>query len=123
LDGLYETILGFDLSSFTRKDIILLKAQHVLVHVLFGKIVQDLEVKFDTTTRQKIVFGCLQATHAQNFLLAILIDELDEHMSLMESRAILKYRLMIPLFSVDEICPVCHKACLDNFGEHAIHCK
>ncbi|GKE12295.1 hypothetical protein Tco_1415846 [Tanacetum coccineum] len=30
---------------------------------------------------------------------------------------------MIPLFSVDAICPVCRKACLDSFGEHAVHCK
>ncbi|GJT16820.1 retrovirus-related pol polyprotein from transposon TNT 1-94 [Tanacetum coccineum] len=38
-------------------------------------------------------------------------------------RTILKYHLMIPLFPVDAICPVCHKACLDSFGEHAVHCK
>ncbi|GJZ49020.1 hypothetical protein Tco_0603210 [Tanacetum coccineum] len=30
---------------------------------------------------------------------------------------------MISLFSVDEICSVCRKACLNSFGEHAIHCK
>ncbi|KAJ0558615.1 putative exostosin [Helianthus annuus] len=30
---------------------------------------------------------------------------------------------MIPLFSVDKICVVCHKACLDSFGEHAVHCR
>nr|GEV66082.1 putative reverse transcriptase domain-containing protein [Tanacetum cinerariifolium] len=30
---------------------------------------------------------------------------------------------MIPLFSVDAICPVCRKACLDSFGEYAVHCK
>ncbi|GJY28422.1 hypothetical protein Tco_0404189 [Tanacetum coccineum] len=41
----------------------------------------------------------------------------------MEYHTILKYRLTIPIFSVDEICPVCRKACLDSFGEHAIHCK
>ena len=29
---------------------------------------------------------------------------------------------MIPLFPIDEICPVCRKACLDTFGEHAVHC-
>ncbi|KAM0029283.1 putative exostosin [Helianthus debilis subsp. tardiflorus] len=44
-------------------------------------------------------------------------------MSAVEYRAILRYRLMIPLFRVDEPCPVCRKACLDSFGEHAIHCK
>ncbi|GKF73074.1 hypothetical protein Tco_0219406 [Tanacetum coccineum] len=30
---------------------------------------------------------------------------------------------MIPLFPVDEPCPVCCKVCLDSFGEHAVHCK
>jgi hypothetical protein len=30
---------------------------------------------------------------------------------------------MIPLFSIDEVCPVCRKACLDKFGEHAVHCR
>ncbi|GJU90525.1 hypothetical protein Tco_1302948 [Tanacetum coccineum] len=30
---------------------------------------------------------------------------------------------MIPLFPVDEPCPVCRKVCLDSFGEHAVHCK
>ncbi|KAJ0492709.1 putative exostosin [Helianthus annuus] len=44
-------------------------------------------------------------------------------MSAVEYRVILRYRLMIPLFPVDEPCPVCRKACLDSFGEHAIHCK
>ncbi|XP_076945901.1 uncharacterized protein LOC143617132 [Bidens hawaiensis] len=27
------------------------------------------------------------------------------------------------LFPVDDPCPVCRKACLDSFGEHAVHCK
>ncbi|GJT00103.1 hypothetical protein Tco_0821272 [Tanacetum coccineum] len=44
-------------------------------------------------------------------------------MSPVEYRTIFKYRLMIPLFLVDEIYPVCRKACLDSFGEHDVHCK
>ncbi|KAJ0799682.1 putative exostosin [Helianthus annuus] len=28
-----------------------------------------------------------------------------------------------PPHTVDEPCPVCRKACLNSFGEHAIHCK
>ncbi|KAK2373110.1 hypothetical protein QL285_074171 [Trifolium repens] len=75
------------------------------------------------TTRQKAVFGCLQAAHAQDFLLAILIDGLDQHMSSVEYHTILKYRPMIPLFPIDEVCPICRKACLDNFGEHIVHCR
>ncbi|GJY88442.1 hypothetical protein Tco_0503070 [Tanacetum coccineum] len=58
-----------------------------------------------------------------DFLPAIPIDMLGQHMSLVEYNIILKYRLMIPLFSVDAICPVCRKACLDSFMEHAVQCK
>ncbi|GJW73109.1 hypothetical protein Tco_0132479 [Tanacetum coccineum] len=78
---------------------------------------------FDMTVRQKAVFECLRASHAQDFLLAIPIDGFGQHMSPVEYRTILKYHLMILLFSVDAICPVCRKACLDSFGEHTVHCK
>ncbi|GAU17410.1 hypothetical protein TSUD_232870 [Trifolium subterraneum] len=44
-------------------------------------------------------------------------------MSPVEYRTILRYRLMIPLFPKDEVCPVCRKKCLDTFGEHAVHCR
>jgi hypothetical protein len=77
-----------------------------------------MEVKFDMTTRQKAVFGYLQAAHARDFLLDIPIDGLGQHMSPVEYRNILRYRLMIPLFPIDEVCHVCRKVCLDTFGEH-----
>ncbi|MCI36456.1 auxilin-like protein, partial [Trifolium medium] len=48
---------------------------------------------------------------------------LSQHMSPIEYQTILRYRLMIPLFPVDEVCSVCRKACLNTFGEHAAHCK
>nr|GEW11411.1 putative reverse transcriptase domain-containing protein [Tanacetum cinerariifolium] len=82
-----------------------------------------MEVHFDMTMRQKTVFECLRAPHAQDFLLAIPIDRLGQHMSPVEYHTILKYRLMILLFPVDALCPVCRKACLDSFREHAVHCK
>ncbi|KAK2375034.1 hypothetical protein QL285_075955 [Trifolium repens] len=109
-------------SNFASKDIVPPKAQHILASALFGKIVQDMEVDFEMTTRQKAVFGCLKAAHAQDFLLAIHIDGLSQHMSSLEYRTILRYRLMIPLFPKDEVCLICGKACLDTFREHAVHC-
>ncbi|KAJ0771049.1 putative exostosin [Helianthus annuus] len=120
---LRDTIPSFDFSGFTNKDTAPPKAQHALASALFSKIVHEIEVQFNLTVRQKAVFECLRAPHAQDFLLAIPIDGLGQHMSPVEYRTILKYRLMIPLFPVDEVCPVCHKACLDSFGEHAIHCR
>nr|GFB69696.1 putative reverse transcriptase domain-containing protein [Tanacetum cinerariifolium] len=110
-------------SDFTNKDTAPSKAQQTLVNVLFSEMVKDIEVHFDMTMRHKAVFECLRAPHAQDFLLAIPIDRLGQHISLVEYHIILKYRLMIPLLSVDAICPVCRKACLDSFGEHVVHCK
>nr|GEW04525.1 putative reverse transcriptase domain-containing protein [Tanacetum cinerariifolium] len=59
-------------------------------------MVKDMEVHFDMTIRQKAVFECLRASHAQDFLLAILIDGFGQHMS---------------------------QACLDSFRENAVPCK
>jgi len=44
-------------------------------------------------------------------------------MSPVEYRTIFRYHLMIPLFPINEVCHVFHKACLDTFGEHVVHCK
>ncbi|KAJ0797665.1 putative exostosin [Helianthus annuus] len=120
---LRDTIPSFDFSSFTNKDTVPPKAQHALASALFSKIVHEIEVQFNLTVRQKAIFECLRAPHAQDFLLAIPIDGLGQHMSPVEYHTILKYRLMIPLFPVDKVCPVCHKVCLDSFGEHAVHCR
>ncbi|KAK2429154.1 hypothetical protein QL285_027614 [Trifolium repens] len=123
LDGLREMIPTLNFSNFTSKDTVPPKAQHVLASVLFSKIGKDMEVNFQLTPRQKAVFGCLQTTHAKDFLLSIPIEGLGQHMSSVEYRTILKYRLVIPLFPADEVCPVCRKACLDRFWEHAVHCR
>ncbi|KAL6500200.1 hypothetical protein OROHE_025566 [Orobanche hederae] len=94
LDGLSVAIPDFDLSNSTSKDTVPPKAQHVLVSALFSKIIKDMDVKLAMTTRQKVVFGCLQDAHAQDFLFAIPIDGLGQHKS---------------------------PTCLDTFGEHTIH--
>ena len=83
-----------------------LKSQKALTCALFSKIVKDMEVDFDMTVRHKVIFECLRAPHAQDFLLTILIEGLGQHMSHVEYRTILRYRLMIPLFPTDVICPI-----------------
>jgi hypothetical protein len=44
-------------------------------------------------------------------------------MLLTEYCTILKYCFTIPLFSIDDVCHVCCKACLNLFEEHAFHCR
>nr|GFA14378.1 putative reverse transcriptase domain-containing protein [Tanacetum cinerariifolium] len=120
---LRDMIPSFDFSGFTNKDTVPSKAQQTLENVLFSEMVKDMKVHFNMTMRQKAVFECLRASHAQDFLLAISIDGLGQHMSPVKYRTILKYRFMIPLFSVDTICLVCRKACLDSFGRAGISAK
>lgn len=59
LDHLSDATLDFELRGFTRKDNVPPKAQHVFASAIFKKNVQDMNVKFEMTTRQKIVFSCL----------------------------------------------------------------
>ncbi|GJY86023.1 putative reverse transcriptase domain-containing protein [Tanacetum coccineum] len=93
---LRDTIPSFDFSRFTNKDTATSKGQQTLANVLFSEM---------------------------DFLLAIPIDGLGQYMSPLEYHIILKHHLMIPLFPVDAIHPVRRKACLDSFGEHAVHYK
>ncbi|GKC51518.1 RNA-directed DNA polymerase, eukaryota, reverse transcriptase zinc-binding domain protein [Tanacetum coccineum] len=79
------------------------------------EIVKSLGVSFDLFLRQKAMVECLRAPRAQNFLTVIPIEGLGQHMSALEYRTILKYRLMILLFPVDKPCLVCRKVCLDSF--------
>ncbi|GJY76888.1 hypothetical protein Tco_0482004 [Tanacetum coccineum] len=120
---LHGMIPSFDFSFFTNKDTAPFKAQQTLANAFFREMVKDMEAHFDMTMRDKAVFECLSAPHAQDFLLAIPIDKLGQHMSPVQYHTILKYRLMIPHFSVAAICPICRKACLDSFEEHLVHCK
>jgi hypothetical protein len=103
LDDLRNTIPTFDFSNFASKDTVPPKVQHVLASVLLGKIAKDMKVDFNMTTREKTVFGCLKAEHAQDFLLAIPIDGLGQHMSPIEYRTILRYRLIFFLAATKAI--------------------
>ena len=123
LEYLRESLPDFDLGGFTNKDTAPPKTQETLANALFSKIAQNMGNDFGLSPRQKAVVECLQGPHAQDFLTVIPIEGLGQRMSAVEYRAILKYRLMIPMFPDDETCPVCRKACLDQYGEHAVHCK
>ena len=124
MGNLQDSIPEFHLLVFTVKNTVPRKAQQVLAGALFGKIVQEMEVAFNLTSRQKAVFKCLQSAHSQDLLLAIPIDGLGQCMSPVEYRSVLKYCLMIQLYPVDGTCPMpnCRKP-LDVFGEQVVHCK
>lgn len=58
-NGLSGTIPIFELSSFTRKDIVSPKVQHIMASIIFSKSIQDMKTKFDMTIRYKIIFWYL----------------------------------------------------------------
>ncbi|MFS7939598.1 putative exostosin [Helianthus anomalus] len=87
------------------------------------KIARSLGETFDLTPRQKAVIECFKGPHVQDFFTVIPIEGLGQCMSAVEYKAILKYRLMIPMYPEDETRPICRKACMDKYGEHAVHCK
>ncbi|GKB23038.1 hypothetical protein Tco_0862439 [Tanacetum coccineum] len=74
------TIPSFDFSCFTNKDTTPFKAQQNTSECLFSEMIKDMEAHFDMTVRQKAVFESLRAPHAQDFLLAIPINKLGQHM-------------------------------------------
>lgn len=86
-----------------------------MARAFFSKTIKDVDVMFDMTTRQNEVFSYSQVAHAQDFIHVIPIDRLGQHMSHVEYNIILRYRLMIPLFPIDKVCPVCPKVCLNTF--------
>jgi len=69
LDDFRGAIPCFDVRSFTSKDIVPPKAQHVLASALFSKSVQDMEVKFDMTTRKKTKDMTTRQKTKGNFLM------------------------------------------------------
>lgn len=73
-----------------------------------------MKVKFDMTTRQKIVVKCLKTSHAKFFVIAIPIDVANAPR---RNHTIVKYHIMTPLFpiDIDGVCPICNKAYLHTF--------
>jgi hypothetical protein len=51
LDDFHDMIQTFNFSNFASKDTVHPKVQHVLANILFSKIVQDMKVDFDMTTK------------------------------------------------------------------------
>ncbi|MFS7924544.1 putative exostosin [Helianthus anomalus] len=123
LERLHESLPDFDLGGFSNKDTAPKKPHKTLANALCCRIAQSLGEDFHLSPRQKAVIECLQRPHAQDFLTVIPIEGLGQRMSAVEYQSILKYRLMIPMFPNDETCPVCRKACLDKYGEHALNCR
>jgi hypothetical protein len=95
------------------------KAQHVLASALFGKIVKDIKVNFQLTTRHKIVFVCLQVCpylgfsssyHNRWIIPSNVPNKLSHYPQISRDDS---------LFLIDEVCSVCRT----RFREHEVHSR
>ncbi|KAL5714646.1 hypothetical protein ACHQM5_016578 [Ranunculus cassubicifolius] len=93
-----------------------------LAVTFFNKVSSLIPSEFDLSIRQQAILDSVKTPHAQDFLLAVPIEGLGQRVGDREFRAILCYRLMIPLFREGTMCPSCHVRTLDCWGDHALQC-
>ena len=79
--------------------------------------------QYSLSPRHVALLSCIRAPHAQDFLFTIPIDGLGQRMNARQFRAVLGYRLAIPLFSDGALCSSCHVHRMDQWGDHVVHCS
>ncbi|KAL5714452.1 hypothetical protein ACHQM5_016415 [Ranunculus cassubicifolius] len=89
----------------------------------YSEVASTVPREYKLNLRQRAVWDCLRVPHAQDFLYTLPIAGLGQTMNPRDYRAVLSYRLMIPLFMDDQLCQGCNKIQMDCFGDHAVHCK
>lgn len=71
--------------------------------------------------RDSILWQSNRIKHAQDYLLAIPISGLNQCLGPRQFKAVVCYRLGIPLFVEGGFCSSCSRP-MDIFGDHALHC-
>ncbi|PWA52677.1 hypothetical protein CTI12_AA452880 [Artemisia annua] len=94
-----------------------------LAKCYFDVIEKDLVSKYSLSPRQVAILSSIRAPHAQDFLFTIRIDGLGQKMNPRQFRSVLCYRLTVPMFPEDFLCPSCNVHRMDQWGDHAVHCS
>lgn len=85
----------------------------------FAVIKKDFPINFSLSARDHS--GNVIKLITLDFLKAIPIQGLNQSIGPRQFRAVLIYRLGIPIFGPDSFCPFC-KRDIDIYGDHAVHC-
>ncbi|XP_026428642.1 uncharacterized protein LOC113324540 [Papaver somniferum] len=93
----------------------------MLAVVYFDAVNKDLTTNFKLSERDSMLGKSNRMKHALDFLMAIPIVGLNQKIGARQFSAVLCYRLGIPLFELDSMCPFCKRE-MDIFGDHAVHC-
>ena len=97
-----------------------LHTQHSLAELYFAT--RRAAFASSVTGRNAVVYQSLLGEHSSDFLLALPIPEVQQTMDAVDYRAILHYRLLLPLFPDRSQCRACSQFIMDRYGDHALHC-
>ncbi|CAA0838451.1 Cytokinin riboside 5-monophosphate phosphoribohydrolase LOG3, partial [Striga hermonthica] len=88
-----------------------------------GGVTDSAESVFSLSPRQVALWKSQQGDHASDWLRAVPISGLGQTMNGKTYRAVLCYRLSVPLFSISRPCSACSRVFDgDIFGDHAVSC-
>ncbi|KAL5731086.1 hypothetical protein ACHQM5_003845 [Ranunculus cassubicifolius] len=94
----------------------------LLAEKFFQYTVKHIGDSLELSPRHKALIHCLQAPYAQSYLLAVPIQGTGQKIEPRTFRSIIGYRLGIPFFINNPVCPSCKLERMDEFGDHALHC-
>lgn len=94
---------------------------HSLAVTYFDAVKKQIPDQFSMSARDYIFWQCNRIKHAHDYLLVVPISGLNQCIGPRQFRAVLCYRLGIPLFVENGLCTSCNKS-MDMFGDHALHC-
>ena len=94
-----------------------------LAGAYFDVVEKSLVFSYMLTPKQVVILNSTREPHAQDFLLTIPIDGLGHKTNHCQFRAVLCYRLTIPLFAKGSLCLSCNTPRMDKWRDHAVHCS
>ncbi|KAL5723796.1 hypothetical protein ACHQM5_007146 [Ranunculus cassubicifolius] len=120
----YDNLIqGNSLTSVEKDEAVPPKMMKRLAEAYFSKVVCEIPCEYSVTSRQKVVMECVKMEGGQNYLYTLPIHGLGQTMTPKDYRAVLSYRLMIPIFAEGQACGGCNRFMMDQYGDHAVQCK
>lgn len=117
------TVPGVKIADFREENTVPPKPMKFLAGWYFSRICKSLHSRFSFDGRQLALFNVLEVPHVSDFLQAAPIEGLGQKFSSRGFRAVLQYRLMLPIFDGKSLCSCCQRCVLDVMGDHALVCR
>jgi len=89
----------------------------------YQRLADRLAVEVAPDPRLSLIFSLSRRAHATDFWFTLPISGLGQTLTPSSYRLGLRYRLGLPVFHKEVLCPRCELTLLDKFGDHALHCR